>query len=114
MLFGRDKQRMIDPDEALPGRDHRVFEVPSTHTVLGAAAAQVLIHFFGDKVRYSATSLTLPGVTRHFRGFSQAAKENGRSRIYAGIHFPYAVTHGYQQGKSIGRAAARALPRIRP
>ena len=35
MLFGRDKQRMIAPDEALPGRDHRVFAVPATHTVLG-------------------------------------------------------------------------------
>ncbi len=35
MLFGRDKQRMIAPDQALPGRDHRVFEVPATHTVLG-------------------------------------------------------------------------------
>ncbi len=87
-------------------------DYPSTHTVLGAAAAAVLIHFFGDKVRYSATSLTLPGVTRQFRGFSQAAKENGRSRIYAGIHFPYAVSHGYRQGKSVGRAAAKALPRI--
>ena len=88
-------------------------DYPSTHTVLGAAAAHVLIHFFGDKVRYSATSLTLPGVTRHFRGFSQAAKENGRSRIYSGIHFPYAVAHGYEQGKRIGRAVAKALPPVR-
>ena len=35
MLFGRDKQRMISPDGALPGRDHRVFTVPATHEVLG-------------------------------------------------------------------------------
>ena len=35
MLFGRDKQRMPGPDDALPGRDHRVFEVPATHAVLG-------------------------------------------------------------------------------
>jgi peptide-methionine (S)-S-oxide reductase len=35
MLFGREKQRMIDPDQALPGRDHRVFDVPATHAVLG-------------------------------------------------------------------------------
>ena len=39
-------------------------DYPSTHTVLGWAAAEVLIDLFGDKVRYSATSLTLPGVTR--------------------------------------------------
>ncbi len=35
MIFGRDKQRLIGPDEALPGRDHRLFSVPSTHEVLG-------------------------------------------------------------------------------
>jgi peptide-methionine (S)-S-oxide reductase len=36
MLFGRQKQRMIEPSEALPGRDHRIFPVPATHDVLGA------------------------------------------------------------------------------
>ena len=35
MLFGRGKQRMVGPDGALAGRDHRVFEVPTTHAVLG-------------------------------------------------------------------------------
>jgi peptide-methionine (S)-S-oxide reductase len=35
MLFGRDKQRMVGPEGALPGRDHRVFAVPATHEVLG-------------------------------------------------------------------------------
>ena len=34
MLFGRDKQRMVGRDGALPGRDHRVFPVPETHAVL--------------------------------------------------------------------------------
>jgi hypothetical protein len=77
---------------------------PSTHTVLGAAAAEVLIELFGDKVRYDTTSLTLPGVTRHFKGFSAAARENGLSRIYAGIHFRHAVKEGHRLGRSIGRA----------
>ncbi|HEX5365669.1 MAG TPA: peptide-methionine (S)-S-oxide reductase MsrA [Acidimicrobiales bacterium] len=35
MLFGRDKQRMIGPEEALPGREQRPFAVPATHAVLG-------------------------------------------------------------------------------
>jgi peptide-methionine (S)-S-oxide reductase len=35
MLFGRDKQRMISADEALPGRDQRIFTVPARHAVLG-------------------------------------------------------------------------------
>jgi peptide-methionine (S)-S-oxide reductase len=35
MLFGRDKQRMVSADEALPGRDQRIFTVPARHAVLG-------------------------------------------------------------------------------
>jgi hypothetical protein len=88
-------------------------DFPSTHTVLGWAAAEVLIDLFGDRVRYPMTSLTLPGVTRHFRGFSQAAQENGLSRIYAGIHFRHAVNEGRRQGRSVGQAAAQALPKVR-
>lgn len=88
-------------------------DYPSTHTVLGWAAAEVLIDLFGDKVRYSATSLTLPGVTRHYRGFSQAAQENGLSRLYAGIHFRHAVKDGRRQGRSVGQAVAEALAPVR-
>ncbi|MFN0303774.1 MAG: vanadium-dependent haloperoxidase [Burkholderiales bacterium] len=84
-------------------------DYPSTHTVLGWAAAEVLIDLFGDRVRYAMTSLTLPGVTRHYRGFSRAADENGLSRLYAGIHFKYAIDEGRRQGRSIGRAVAEAL-----
>jgi membrane-associated phospholipid phosphatase len=84
-------------------------DYPSTHTVLGWAAAEVLIEIFGDKMRYSADSLTLPGVTRDFKGFSAAAEENGLSRIYAGIHFRHAVKDGRRQGRGIGRAVAEAL-----
>jgi peptide-methionine (S)-S-oxide reductase len=36
MIFGRDKQRMVEPGEALPGREERIFPVPSAHAVLGA------------------------------------------------------------------------------
>jgi hypothetical protein len=88
-------------------------DYPSTHTVVGAAAAEVLIHFFGDEISYSTTSVTAPGVNRHFEGFSEAAAENGDSRVYAGIHFVKAVTDGYRQGKGIGRATARLLPEVR-
>jgi hypothetical protein len=84
-------------------------DYPSTHTVLGWAAAEVLIGLFGDAVQYSTTSLTLPGVTRQYRGFSAAAEENGLSRLYAGIHFRHAVKDGRWQGRSIGRAVVQVL-----
>jgi hypothetical protein len=88
-------------------------DYPSTHTVLGWAAAQVLIELLGDKAEYRATSLTLPGVTRNFKGFSAAAEENGLSRVYAGIHFQHAVKDGREQGRSIGRAVSVALAPVR-
>jgi hypothetical protein len=49
---------------------------------------------------------------RHFRGFSDAAIENGASRVYAGIHFLHAVADGYEQGAGIGRKTARLLPAV--
>ena len=88
-------------------------DYPSTHTVLGWAAAEVLIEPFGDRDRYELSCLTLPGVTRAYRGFSTAAEENGLSRLYAGIHFRHAVRDGRRQGRRIGQAVAEALPRIR-
>jgi hypothetical protein len=77
---------------------------PSTHTVLGAAAAAVLARFFGtDFVSFSMTSgAPYPGITRKFWSFSEAARENGASRILAGIHFATAVQAGYEQGERIG------------
>jgi hypothetical protein len=88
-------------------------DYPSTHTVLGWAAAEVLSELLGDKLRYRATSLTLPGVTREYKSFSAAADENGLSRLYAGIHFRYAVREGRRQGRSIGQAVAEALAPVR-
>ena len=35
VLFAKDKSRLVDPADALPGRPERPFEVPATHFVLG-------------------------------------------------------------------------------
>jgi hypothetical protein len=79
-------------------------DYPSTHTVLGAAAAAVLARFFDtDMVSFSMTSgAPYAGITRRFWSFSEAAQENGASRILAGIHFATAVRAGYVQGDLIG------------
>lgn len=87
-------------------------DYPSTHSVLGAAAAEILAENFGDHTEFSVTSTSLPGVARHFRSFSEAARENGMSRVYGGIHFLHAVEHGLQQGKGIGRSVSQLLPRV--
>jgi hypothetical protein len=85
-------------------------DYPSNHAVVGAAAAEVLAHFFGDRLRFSTTSTSLPGVTRSFRGFTAAAVENGMSRAYAGIHFLRAIGDGYWLGRGIGRRIEQLLP----
>jgi membrane-associated phospholipid phosphatase/methionine-rich copper-binding protein CopC len=79
-------------------------DYPSTHTVLGASAAAVLERFFGtDFVNFTMTSgAPYPGITRKFWSFSEAARENGASRVLAGIHFSTAVNAGYLQGSQIG------------
>ena len=87
-------------------------DYPSTHTVLGAAAGEVLIQHFGDDVSFDVISTTLPGVTRQFDSITAAAWENGMSRVYGGIHFGHAVRDGFRLGKGIGREVTRMLPRL--
>jgi hypothetical protein len=45
---------------------------------------------------------TYPGITRKFWSFSEAARENGASRILCGIHFRTAVEVGYAQRERVG------------
>jgi membrane-associated phospholipid phosphatase len=71
------------------------------HATFSAAAAAILTDAFGEQA-FSATSVTLPGVTRSFDGFADAAAEAGQSRTYAGIHFPSAVEDGLALGQAVG------------
>jgi hypothetical protein len=66
--------------------------------------ATVLARFFGtDFVPFQMESgAPYTGITRHFWSFSEAARENGASRVFAGIHFPTAVDQGYVLGQSVG------------
>jgi membrane-associated phospholipid phosphatase len=79
-------------------------DYPSNHTVEGAAAATVMSRFFNtDFISFSMTSgAPYPGITRKFWSFSEAARENGASRVLCGIHFATAVNAGYIQGEQIG------------
>jgi hypothetical protein len=83
-------------------------DYPSTHTVLGAAAAAAIGRAIGtDFVTFSMTSgAPYPDITRKFWCLSEAAWENACSRILAGIHFPAAVHAGYLQGEQIGHWTA--------
>ena len=66
-----------------------------------------MARFFNtDFISFSMTSgAPYPGITRKFWSFSEAARENGASRILCGIHFSTAVNAGYVQGERIGEWA---------
>ncbi|HWM12745.1 MAG TPA: vanadium-dependent haloperoxidase [Solirubrobacteraceae bacterium] len=92
----------------------------SAHSVEGGAAAEVLRRFFGtDRIAFRTCSLTVPSgstctdpspLTRRYRSFSEAANENGLSRILVGFHFRNAVEDGIEHGRRIGdRAVDRFL-----
>jgi hypothetical protein len=94
----------------------------SGHAVEGGAAAQVLKRVFGDHVTFKVCSLTLDvtpedaqncgegsQVLRTYHSFTQAADENGLSRILVGFHFRTAVTVGIEHGRAIADRAVNAF-----
>jgi len=93
----------------------------SGHSVAGGTAAEVLKQFFGtDTVAFSTCSTTLPAgsncndpspVFRSYATFSQAAEENGLSRILVGFHFRKAVTAGIEHGRKIADHAVNVYLR---
>lgn len=90
-----------------------VADYPSTHSSLGAAAAAVLAGYFGDATPFNVDSLTLPGVTRSFGSFSEAARENAESRVYCGIHWRFSIERGLEQGQRVGEhVLAHTLERV--
>jgi hypothetical protein len=99
----------LDPTPPLPDYD-------SAHSVEGGAAAEVLQRVFEtDQISVSTCSLSLPlakeqcdgedEVQRSYSSFSQAADENGVSRILVGYHFRKAVEEGIKHGRKIGKRA---------
>ena len=84
-------------------------DYPSTHSVLGAAAAEVIERFFDDDAIAFTTTSGAPfaGITRAFSSVAAAAEENAASRIYAGIHFRSATVEGMRLGRKIAKFAAQ-------
>jgi hypothetical protein len=98
-------------------------EYDSGHTIEGAGAAAVLADVLGtDHVTFRACSFTFVAspvttldtddncdgahpIYRTYHSFSEAAWENGQSRIYIGWHFRNAVESGFRHGTLLGNWA---------
>ena len=77
-------------------------DYPSSFSMHGGAAAEVLKLFFGtNEVSFDLTSTVSQASARHFSSISQAATENSLTWIYAGFYFRRAVIDGEEQGKQI-------------
>jgi hypothetical protein len=80
-----------------------VQDYPSTHSVLGRAAAEVLTALVGDRVGFTlGTTTAAPAAsTRTFSSFREAADENADSRVRAGLHFRFSCAAGEELGRRI-------------
>ena len=93
----------LRPTPALP-------DYPSTHSLLGGAAAEILRRFTGTSVFpfcMASTTSAPPGTERCWNSFSQAELENAESRVLAGFHFRFAIKTGVAVGRKLGRFAMR-------
>ncbi|HEV2060843.1 MAG TPA: vanadium-dependent haloperoxidase [Solirubrobacteraceae bacterium] len=78
----------------------------SGHATFAAAHAAVMRRYFGtDNVTFTAKTEdpNLPDcVERSFNSFTEAARENARSRVYLGVHFQWDGDHGLISGNALG------------
>ena len=79
-------------------------EYTSGHSVISAAAAEVLTDLFGDGFAFEDDVEVPYGLpARSFTSFRQAAEEAAVSRLYGGIHYRMAVENGLVQGRALGQ-----------
>ena len=85
------------------------------HATQSGAAATVLTDLFGLRpftdTLHQDHDLEPRLEPRSFGSFEEAAEEAARSRLYAGIHYPFDNDNGLAQGRCIGQAI---LDRVRP
>lgn len=79
-------------------------EYPSGHSVMSAAAAEVLTGIFGKNYHYTDKPYNLSGfVPRNYNSFEEAAAEAAVSRMYAGIHYRKTCEVSLRHGKIVGQ-----------
>lgn len=84
----------------------------SGHSTFGFAAATALAEFFQtDSITFSATSTSVPSnikncTPRTYQSLQHAAADNGRARIYLGVHMQHENLDADRVGRQIGEFVA--------
>ena len=105
-------QRVWDPKYSAVFATPPFPEYTSGHSVISAAAVQVLTRLLGDTIAFvDSTQMDVGQPPRAFSSFTAALNEVAASRVYGGIHFVPAVVNGISQGECIGK---QVLERLRP
>jgi hypothetical protein len=82
----------------------------SGHSVISAAAAEVMTHHFGENFAFTDTSNLEFGIAnRSFKSFRDASLEASWSRLYGGIHYRSDLEQGNLMGKEIGEMIVNRL-----
>ncbi|MDP9792730.1 hypothetical protein J2S43_001242 [Catenuloplanes nepalensis] len=77
----------------------------SGHATFGGAWAAVMRNYFGIdhlEMRLTTEDPSRPNVVRTLPSFTAAAAENGRSRIYLGVHYQWDADNGIATGTQVG------------
>jgi len=112
-----DDNPLTSPDPAWSARAGSVGSTPeyvSGHSSYsGSAAAALALFFCADAVPFSLVTDSAPGgQPRAYAGFSTAAAEAGRSRVFGGQHFEFSNQAGLAVGDGVAaEVAATALLR---
>ncbi|WP_293130161.1 vanadium-dependent haloperoxidase [Microcoleus sp. bin38.metabat.b11b12b14.051] len=82
----------------------------SGHSTFAGAFAGVMTNFFGENYSFSAVSQEMPGVTRTYNSFYDAAYDDAISRVYGGIHVREStVDDALPTGLAVGNFVAQNL-----
>lgn len=77
-------------------------EYPSAHSTLSCAVTDVLQELFGNPGTFTDNTYDYLGFApRSYTSYPAMGEEAGKSRLYAGIHYQYAIDKGTWQGKKV-------------
>ncbi|KAG2019918.1 hypothetical protein CC2G_005312 [Coprinopsis cinerea AmutBmut pab1-1] len=113
-VFLKSGNSLRDPswEPLFPNPGHQ--DYLSGHAVFGGSAVEVLRNHLGSDELDPPVTLTshvmfnnVGPISRTFTSLSQAAKENGDSRVFVGVHFQFASDEGTKAGEAAAKQVLR-------